>query len=258
MKRQRIDLWYVLLDKAAGPSLEAEYRSLLSADEIRRYERLIPPEARHQNLVSRAFLRTVLTHYAEVEPGGWEFQFSAHGKPSIGRPAGLPWEFNVSHTRGLVVCAVSRDHEIGVDVERCDHKLDHLGLARRFFHASETAILQDLPREAQRETFFQIWTLKEAYLKACGTGLSTPLDSFAFSLPSDGPPQIAWTVPNRQPADEWHFGQLRLVDCYEIALAIRLPAEQGFEVRMRQTVPLRGEDDWRELPDRSTNRWMVR
>jgi len=256
-QRHPIDLWYVLLDKANDPGLKAEYATLLSPDETTRHQRLIPPDVRHQYLVSHAFVRTTLSHYADVDPRHWQFRFSAHGKPSIASPTGLPWEFNLSHTRGLAVCAVSREHVVGVDTELRTARHDCIGLARRYFHPAESAVLEGLASGPQLEAFFQYWTLKEAYLKAHGAGLSIPLDSFGFSLAPGRAPQLFLVPDSADQASQWQFAQLRLNAGYEIAIAVQLPPGGTLQVRARETVPRRWEGPWQERPERESNGWVL-
>jgi 4'-phosphopantetheinyl transferase len=257
MQWHQVDLWYVFFDKVADPALKEECRSLMSPEEVAREQRLIPPQVKHQLLVSRALVRTTLTHYAEADPRQWKFRFSPLGKPSIEDPPGLPWEFNLTHTRGLAVCAVSPHHAVGVDAEHCDHKIDYAGMAKRFFHPTETAALEDLPPDRYRRTFFQFWTLKESYLKAHGAGLSMPLDRFAFSLGPDHPPRISEPVVGEEPAHEWHFAQFQLSEPYEIAVAIALPPEHRLRVRVREVLPLRWEQPWQTLAEQASNRWIL-
>ena len=91
--------------------------------------------------------------------------------------------FNISHTDGLIACAVTIGREVGVDVEHINRHLTH-DVADRFFAPREVADLQSLPDEEQQRVFFDYWTLKEAYIKARGFGLALPLGDFAFTLQS--------------------------------------------------------------------------
>src|SRR5690606_35000212 len=93
--------------------------------------------------------------------------------------------FNLSHTRGMAVLAVTRAGEVGVDVESVQRRVELLALSERYFAASEHRRIAQLSGPAQREQFFRVWTLKEAYLKACGLGLRIALDSFAFDCAHD-------------------------------------------------------------------------
>src|SRR5574340_1102536 len=224
----QVDLWYVFLEMATDPALLASYWGLLSDDEQRRQQRFVVESPRHQFLVARALLRTVLSKYGDCEPRQWGFETNAYGKPAIVQPAGCALRFNLSHTHGLAVCAVTLGREVGVDVEwlgrRHDNRLD---LARRFFAAADVAAMEQCPVQHRDELFVELWTLKEAYVKARGKGLSIPLSSFALTLRADRPAELrvcgetgtgAWDI-----ARAWQFAQLRLAGEYQVALAVEMP-----------------------------------
>ena len=154
----------------------------------------------------------------------------------------MPLEFSLSHTRGLVVCAVALHDAVGVDVE-CDRPgLAPLELARRFFAPVEAGLLAGLPPDGQRTAFFELWTLKEAFVKARGMGLGVPLADFSFSLASDGSATISFTQPDGERPDQWQFTRLRLASRYQAALAVRRPASERSAVVIRETVPLQRQD----------------
>src|SRR5205807_3952580 len=135
----------------------------------------------------------VLSRYADVSPGGWRFVRSALGKPEVRLPPlTLPspprggegkggWGsrslcFNLTHTRGLAACAVTWDREVGVDAEDWQRQGRELseGLIRYCLSPEERACLKGLPPAERKRGFFDYWTLKEAYIKARGLGLSLP------------------------------------------------------------------------------------
>jgi 4'-phosphopantetheinyl transferase len=172
-------------------------------------------------------VRIVLSAYAAIEPRDWRFVVNGYGGPSIGsehaRAKGL--EFNLSHTDGLVAMAVTRDRAIGVDVESVRTEEVDLAVADRVFAPQELAALRALPREQQKQRFFEYWTLKESYIKARGLGLSIPLDGFAFHL--EAPPKIRLTIDQslQDHPERWLFWQLRLNrDCL-----VALCAEEGIK-----------------------------
>ena len=148
-----------------------------------------------------------------------------------------PLEFSLSHTRGLVVCAVALHDAVGVDVEWAGRELAHLELARRFFAPAEAERLAGLPPEERRAAFFELWTLKEAFIKALGMGMAMPLADFSFSLSSDGSATISFAQPDGERPDQWQFTRLRLASRYQAALAIRRPASERSEIVIREVVP---------------------
>ena len=255
--QRRVDIWYVLTERISDPGMFDEYRRRLPPDEIQGEQRFAFEKSRIQYLIARILVRTVLSHYTGNEIGAWEFVRNKYGKPSVASPQGVPLEFNLSHTDGLTVCAVSRGHELGVDVEDLNRVADHLMLARRFFSTSEADALEGLPRESQRRAFLRFWTLKEAFIKARGMGLSIPLDSFAFSLSDERPPTISFSQSTEESPDDWQFAQIRLVDRYQIALAVRRPRPDELAVQVRETVPLGRLGERRRLPSLPSGEWLL-
>ncbi|MXZ10798.1 MAG: 4'-phosphopantetheinyl transferase superfamily protein [Gemmatimonadetes bacterium] len=156
----------------------------LSADEWVRADRFLFEKHRAHFVAARGCLRAILAKYMECKPGELAFFYGEHGKPALASP----WDksqlrFNLSHSAGLALIAVSLRCEIGVDIEHLSRKVDHMqDLAKRFFAPGEYKQLCALPREERRRAFFCCWTRKEAYLKAVGTGLVQSLKNFEVSL----------------------------------------------------------------------------
>ena len=163
---------------------------------------------------------------------------NAHGRPELDVPGGgrPPIGFNVSHTKGLVACAIAGTREVGVDVECVDRTLTH-DIADRFFAPREVADLRALPDGEQARAFFDYWTLKEAYIKARGMGLALPLAHFAFSLGSGRAPAIAFDPEIDDAPDTWQFVQAWPTAVHRLAVAIRRPPGRELEVRLDDTVP---------------------
>jgi 4'-phosphopantetheinyl transferase len=139
--------------------------------------------ARLEFVTARAFVRSLLSRYLGVSPQALAFESSEFGKPLLCTPPGAErLDFNVSHTAGLTVCALARSAWVGVDVECVTREADTTGIAERFFSAGELRALSGLSPERRLRRFYELWTLKEAYAKALGLGLSLPLESTCFEF----------------------------------------------------------------------------
>jgi 4'-phosphopantetheinyl transferase len=201
-----IHVWSAHDQQIGDASLLALYRSWLSTEETARMARFMFERHRHQYLITRALLRSTLSQYAPwVAPHQWVFASNAWGKPAIVAPA-VPIAFNLSHTEGLVVLALTRESSVGIDVES-RHRVIDSDLVDRFFSADEVRYLSSLPAADRASAFITLWTLKEAYIKACGQGLSIPLDSFSFALATPG--QIGFSCQTLAPSEarRWRFWQ---------------------------------------------------
>jgi 4'-phosphopantetheinyl transferase len=213
------------------------YRSLMSADEHARMARFVFDRDRRAFLLTRALVRTTLSRYAPVAPAAWRFIANVHGRPEIlDRPPGVPdLRFNISHTDGLIACAVTIGREVGVDVERTSRHVEH-DIAGRFFAPAEVTDLRALPGDEQPRAFFDYWTLKEAYIKARGFGLALPLGDFAFKLNPPHPPAIAFEPALDDDPATWQFLQEWPTPEHRLALAIRREGDD-LPVRIREVVP---------------------
>jgi 4'-phosphopantetheinyl transferase len=191
--------------------------------------------------VTRALVRTTLSAYCpSVEPRAWTFETGPFGRPEILAPPSSPrLRFNVSHTDGLIACAVAVERDIGVDVEETRRTID-VEIADRYFSPSEIHELRSLPAEARPSRFFDYWTLKEWYIKARGLGLQLPLDQFAFRI-GTAPPTvgIAFGPEIEDDPASWQFELRRLTPRHRLAVAIRRrPPEPDLPLRLLPTVPL--------------------
>lgn len=166
-----VQVWRIPLD----PPEErlAACRALLADDERARSDRYHFPADGRRFAVARGALRCILSAITFVAPAALTFDYDAHGKPSLaaGQTTSAV-EFNVSHAGDLALVAVSVGRAIGVDVERLRPIEQMDDLVRQTFTARERAAFALIPLDRRRRAFFEVWTRKEAMLKALGVGLS--------------------------------------------------------------------------------------
>jgi len=235
-----VHLWYAFEHDAREPALVAAYDALQTDDERARQARFVRAEDRALHRLTRALQRTVLSRYAPVPPRAWQFVRDAYDKPAVSGPPGVAWpRFNLSHSGGLVACAVTTGGApIGVDVELASRSIDLEQLADRFFAPREAAALRALPQAERLARFFAYWTLKEAYIKACGQGLSIPLDQFAFQLEHGGI-TVAFDPRLADDPAAWQFGLYRASDDHHAAVAARIGRARNLVVKATRCTPLR-------------------
>jgi 4'-phosphopantetheinyl transferase len=114
-----------------------------------------------------------------ISPQEIKIAYHEQGKPFF--PDFPTLKYNISHGGDLIVVAFSETSEVGIDVES-SHRKVNLDIVKRYFTASESTFIDNLPQNRQSEYFIRLWTIKEAYLKMLGTGLFKPLDSFEVRL----------------------------------------------------------------------------
>lgn len=243
---KRVDLWYAWQDQCLDADLLDQYRGLLTGDERRQELRLRFPGGREQFLLTRVLARTALSHYTGQDPASWRFNRGRWGKPAVDPESGPPLSFNLSNTKGLVVCGVSSGVDLGVDAEDTRRRTDVEGLAQRCFTAAELTAMAAEPPQRRPDRFFRLWTLKEALLKAHGTGFSIGPELFSIGLPAGQPPRLVDPGPLAKiinlPPQTWQLAEIRLGPWHRAAVAIPLDGQQ-LQLSLRETVPLRGKDE---------------
>lgn len=169
---------------------DAELNTLaqtLSPEECARATRFVRPDDRRDFIAAHALLRHALSrHDGANSPDAWCLTNGPTGKPGLANAHDTGWTFNLSHTAGFAVCAIGSHRQVGIDVERIREMEDAPAIARRFFSPDEVTVIDGLHGPDRLERFFELWTLKEAYVKGLGRGLTVPLDSFAFGFRQTG------------------------------------------------------------------------
>jgi 4'-phosphopantetheinyl transferase len=200
---------------ATGP-----WRDMLDDAERQRAARFVFARNRIEFIAAHALLRAALASAFGVPSEAGHFVAGTHGKPAAwvgGAPA--PLSFNLSHTTGMVglAAAAGSNRELGFDLENLARNID-LKVADRYFTPQEVAWLAALPEAERPRGFLQLWTLKEAFIKATGKGLTQDLASFWF-VPS--PPRIHFTPQLGEDAADWRFEQRILDGAFVAALGMR-------------------------------------
>lgn len=232
-------VWHAETDVFGTAERQRAFERLLDHGERSRLGRLRREGDRRAYLVAHALLRSALSAVVPIDPVLWRFRLGSHGKPEIQEPEeyrGL--RFCLSHTRGRVACAVALGRDVGVDVEYSASVRSIAELVDHCLSPREAAALNALPARAQRARFFALWTLKEAYLKARGTGLTLPPAALSFDL-GGGHPSVEFDQGLRDDPRGWQFALVEASPVHPIAVAIRrgdLP-EVPFRILEARTIP---------------------
>ncbi|MCI0600851.1 MAG: 4'-phosphopantetheinyl transferase superfamily protein [Beijerinckiaceae bacterium] len=176
------ELW--LAGPASPSGVPAAWWTTLSPDEQERANRFFRAEDRALFSMTRAMLRYLLSQATGKAALEIEFTEGPFGKPYHSGSGGP--HFNVSHSGCYALIGLSWSRQIGVDIERMRGTGDELSLARRFFSDAEYRALKGQEKDAMLVSFYNIWTCKEAVLKACGRGIAEHLKDFSVELSGDG------------------------------------------------------------------------
>jgi len=202
-----VQLWRIALDDPAW-SVGSLMRDL-AQDEIRRAGAFHFDRDRRRFVVGRAVLRRILAGRSGLRPSELRFAYGDQGKPRLVTPPGnAETRFNLSHSRGVAICGVTRGREIGVDVERVRQGVEIERIARRFFSARENRSFRSILPDRRREAFFRCWTRKEAYLKATGRGVFGGSTRFDVTLSPDEPARLIEVHDDPVEASRWRLQDL--------------------------------------------------
>lgn len=213
-------VWLMVPESVQDEARLEACRAVLSESELARYERFRFPQDRHRYLVSHALVRNVLSRYLEIPPAEWVFFCTSHGRPEIANPEIPPLRFNLTHTTGLAACVVTLSDPCGIDAERIAARHDPLGVARRMFSEAEYEQLSRLAGLEQLQYFFTRWTLREAYVKARGIGISFPTHKLRFNVDPAGLVSVTFQLELKEQIDRWQFRVLRPTPQHIGAIAI--------------------------------------
>ena len=195
-----VHLWKSELDVSSS-KLEHLAKSL-SADEIARANRFKFLEHKNRFIAARGFLRQILSKYLQKSAKDIVLKYSDRGKPLL---VNTDIRFNISHSQNIALYCVTRHNPIGVDLEYLKKKIEHDKIASRFFNESEYRAITELIPDKRNQAFFQLWTIKEAYLKATGEGLGGGLETVTVKLDNDLQTEVKAIGSDRNEINNWCF-----------------------------------------------------
>jgi 4'-phosphopantetheinyl transferase len=216
----REDEVHVRIASLDRPQAEQSYfESILAEDEIDRANRFHFHKDRQRFVAGRGLLRMILSSYVGVASGEILFTYGSRGKPGLQRQVGRPAiQFNLAHSHGTAIYAVTQDRSVGVDIESIQADFPVEDVARNFFSVAELAALQALPHTSRTEAFFKCWTRKEAFVKALGDGLSCPLRDFDVSLMPGEPARLLNVGWAPEEASRWCIKDINAVPGFSAAM----------------------------------------
>jgi 4'-phosphopantetheinyl transferase len=216
---REVHLWLVNLDLPLKKV--KELKDVLSSDEKVRAERFYFEKHRNRFIVARSALRIILAQYLEREANKIKFSYGDRGKPFLAEKEPLrKLQFNISHSENLALYGLTYDRAIGVDIEYLRPIDDVQKIARRFFSAQESALVDSLTDFKKILAFFRGWTAKEAYLKATGDGISEALDRVEVSLSPDETLSLLRLYGDTEAAARWRLHSFTPADHYVATIAI--------------------------------------
>jgi 4'-phosphopantetheinyl transferase len=228
--RTDVNIWYCLAEVPDGDARDLPGR-YLSQEETNHRDRFHFRADRNAFTIAHDLLRRSLSRYAAIAPADWRFGANEHGKPTIANadPKARSLSFNLSYTRGCAACAIASGGHIGVDVESTEQPENVQEVAERYFSRNEIDWIRSGSKVSRNNRFTELWTLKEAFLKAVGVGLSGSLKQISFQI--DEHSCVKVFAPSVVDADEWHFGLFEPLESVRLAVAVRGVETPRFIIR---------------------------
>jgi 4'-phosphopantetheinyl transferase len=220
LRTDEIHIWFSDLDETADEV--NEYFQTLSAHERRKAGQFHFDKDMKRYIARHGILRMILGSYMGIKANELRFKQGENGKPRSDEQFGKRTvHFNLSHSNGAVLFAFARNHEIGVDIEHICGIVEMEQIVERFFSTAEQEVFKLLPEEQKREAFINVWTCKEAFIKARGDGLSYALDKFDVSMLPDAPVKLLRVNGDTREASRWCLQSLKPAPDYVGAFAVK-------------------------------------
>lgn len=223
--QKTIHIWQIFLIHLPE-RIESLYR-ILSLDEQQRASHYRFTYDRSRFITGRSALRLILSEYLNISPNQIQFQLTPYGKPYLYLANhSEKINFNLTHSRDLILFAFTSNRRIGIDIEYMDDSSLDLDIARFFFSEQETEKLRSAPPSLQKQAFYTCWVRKEAYIKARGEGLSYPLDQFITAFLPWEEPALLETLDDSAEAKRWSLKAIPTQPGYTAALAVEGRVQQ--------------------------------
>jgi len=220
--RDDVYVWHAQVDQTWNDRARlARAIEWLTPPERARYARYRFEIDRAMFLLGRVMARTLVGRALGVAPRAWTWRDGARGRPEVADPPSAI-HFNLAHSTGVVVCAVSCDHAVGVDVEDRERHVIDRRLVRRFCSAQEADDIE-AAGDRWRDRFLRYWTLKEAYLKARGVGIAVHLADVNFVMHGDRAPVLQPIGSLVHEAADWAFALTSVAPRHYVAVAVPSP-----------------------------------
>jgi 4'-phosphopantetheinyl transferase len=223
LRSGEVNVW--LGDLNVAPESVAEFERVLSPDERERAGRFRFEKDRAHYIAGRGILRSILGRYLQASPGELRFRYNTHGKPYLADKT-QKVQFNVAHSHGLALFAITNGPELGIDIEFVRPDFATAEIAERFFAPEEVQMLAAIEPAGRTMAFFHCWTRKEAFIKARGMGLSLPLNRFVVNFGPDVPCGVLSAQDEPEVSKRWSLYDLQPAEGYAAALAAQTPAMQ--------------------------------
>lgn len=233
--KNEIQVWYATPQILTDNATQQKLLSWLSTSELNTLRAFRFEHDRLTYLVAHGLLRATLARHTGINPANVEFQTNPFNKPYIAAPLeALGLHFNLSHTSGIVALALTKLGQVGIDVESTHPAKNVSDIAKEILTSNEYINLMQHNSADRFSRLLKYWTLKEAFVKATGIGLTYGLQTFEFDLDAQPAPLIRFLSPTDTHASDWKFQQITLPSGHILAIASHLPAQPNISISLQE------------------------
>jgi 4'-phosphopantetheinyl transferase len=230
--KEEVHIW--MADLNISESIQQHFeKSFLSNEELAKAKSFKFDQHRLQFSASHGYLRFILAQYLNCCPSLIEYEIGEYGKPSLKNPSNPDKiRFNMSHSQNMALYAVTLDVEVGVDIEIIKDDLNIPDLIEHVFTTRENNIFKEIKEDKKTKVFYDVWTRKEAYLKATGEGFNFPLNKIEVTTYPDEEVKLL-NVERNQSVNPWSLYSLELPE-YSASIAIKRKKNLLRYIEMRE------------------------
>lgn len=175
-----VDVYYFRISEKQNKV--SMYTNILMDDEIEKARRFHYKKDKDNYIICRGALRNLISSSIDINPQEIIFKYNSFGKPELSLSQNIKGlKFNLSHSGDLCLIAVTNDLDIGVDIEKVSYIENCSSIAQNFFSESEIMLLRFASNDERQELFYNLWTQKEALVKASGKGLTFGMDHWSIN-----------------------------------------------------------------------------
>lgn len=199
----------------------SHYSSLLSADEKTRAEKFYFERDQRRYIFGRGILRTLIANYLKINASKIAFIYGAYGKPALEKAyQNKILQFNLAHSNDWALYIFGWDRPLGIDLEHIRPLQDADDFAKQFFSQEESSWISSVSIDQKWNAFYKLWTCKEAFLKANGSGLTVPLNEAEIFIKDDNSAKLTSFGRNLEEAAKWRLEIFNPTDNYQAAIAV--------------------------------------
>lgn len=217
LDRNEVHIWQAELSD--DPSSLVLFYAFLQPEERDKADRFHFERDRNKYIAARAILRELLGWYLEKNPATVCLRNNEQGKPMLVPPDNVNLHFNLSHSGKLALFAFCIGYPVGIDLEFMQPGRDFEEIVGNFFSTGEISYFRTLAPQDKPAAFYSMWTLKEAYVKALGTGLWLGLDRFEVATST---PHLVRTDYDPENIRQWSLQKISVDPDYKAAIAVKL------------------------------------